>query len=61
MSRLKKFQEILAQYGRHGWRLARLLARPETAEEFRAGAGAEGGAAAFGGVPVAESDVDAMW
>ena len=58
MSRLKKFQEILAQYRRHGWRLARVLARPESLAETR---GANGGDAAFEGAPVTESDVDAMW
>ncbi|HEX8355480.1 MAG TPA: hypothetical protein VF611_21410 [Pyrinomonadaceae bacterium] len=60
MSQLRKFEEILAQYRRHGWRLARVFARPGT---FAAtgGAGAEGGGASFEGVPVAESEVDAMW
>ena len=53
MSRLKNFQEILAQYARHGWRLARVLARPETLSEL----GGEG----FGGAPAVESEVDAMW
>ena len=56
MSRLKKFQEILAQYRRHGWRLARVLARPESLAEMRGDA-----AATFEGVAAAESDVDAMW
>jgi hypothetical protein len=59
MSQLKKFQEILAQYRRHGWRLARVLARPETLSEL-AGAGA-GGGGAFEGAAVGESDVDALW
>lgn len=59
MSRLKKFQEIQAQYGRHGWRLARVLARPETLAEMR-GAGA-GDPATFEGAAAAASDVDAMW
>jgi hypothetical protein len=55
---LGKFEEILAQYRRHGWRLARVLARPGT---FRA-PGAEGGAgASYEGAAVSESDVDAMW
>jgi hypothetical protein len=54
MSQLGKFEEVLAQYRRHGWRLARVLARPGTL-------GAEGGGASFGGAPVAESEVDAMW
>ncbi len=57
MSRLKKFQEILAQYRRHGWRLVRVLARPETLAEMRGA----GDAAAFEGAPADESDVDALW
>jgi hypothetical protein len=60
MGRLKKFEEILAQYRRHGWRLARVLARPESRAELR-GAGAEDDALIFEGAPVAGSDVDAMW
>ena len=59
MSRLKKFQEILAQYRRHGWRLARVLAAPATLAEMRGADGVD--AAAFEGAPVAESEVDAMW
>jgi len=57
MSRLNKFQEVLAQYRRHGWRLARVLARPEPLAEMR---GPED-AATFEGVAATESDVDAMW
>ena len=60
MSRLDKFQEILGQYRRHGWRLARVLARPESLAGMR-GAEAEGGAVTFEGAPAAESDVDALW
>jgi hypothetical protein len=61
MSRLKKFQEILAQYRRHGWRLARVLARPETLAEL-AGEGQDGDdAVIFESAPVAGSEVDAMW
>ena len=60
MSRLKKFQEILAQYRRHGWRLARVLARPESLAEM--GGSAETDAALiYEGAPVDESEVDAMW
>ena len=59
MNRLKNIQEILAQYRRHGWRLARVLARPETLAELREES--EGGGEEFGGAPVAESEVDAMW
>ncbi len=57
MSRLKKFQEILAQYRRHGWRLARVLARPDSLAEMRG----EDDAVTFEGAPADESDVDAMW
>lgn len=60
MSRLNKFQEILAQYRRHGWRFARVLARPETLAEMRGGAGADA-AVVYEGAPATESDVDAMW
>jgi hypothetical protein len=55
----KKFEEALATYKRHGWRLARVLARPETLASLRAGDDAE--AALYEGAPVNESDVDAMW
>src|SRR5215213_11956901 len=60
MSRLKKFQEILAQYRRHGWRLARVLARPESLAEMR-GSADEDAALIFEGAPADESEVDAMW
>jgi len=35
MSRLKKFQDTLAMYSKHGWRLACVLARDETLDELR--------------------------
>lgn len=60
MSRLKKFQEILAQYQKHGWRLARVLARPETLAEMR-GANEADAAVIYESAAVKESDVDAMW
>jgi hypothetical protein len=53
MSRLKTFQEILGMYRKHGWRLAGVLARPETLAEL--------GAAEFEGVAAREFEVDAMW
>ena len=53
MSQLGKFEEILAQYRRHGWRLARVLAQPGTF--------AAGDDVSFEGAPVTESEVDAMW
>ena len=60
MSRLKKFQEILAQYRRHGWRLARVLAHPESLAELRGASDSEA-ALIFEGAPADESEVDAMW
>ena len=60
MSRLNKFQEVLAQYRRHGWRLARVLARPESLAEL-VGGGEETAAVIFEGAPADGSDVDAMW
>ena len=75
MSRVKKFQDVLATYRRHGWRLVRVLALAETLEELRnsSGGGAShgesgeeardesGAAAAFEGIVVVEAEVDAMW
>ena len=60
MSRNKKFDDTLATYTRHGWRLARVLARPETLEALRADAGGDADSS-YEGAPVTESDVDAMW
>ena len=45
-------------YRRHGWRLAGVLARPETLTELGA---TETGASEFEGAAVRESEVDAMW
>ena len=53
MSRVRKFEEVLALYERHGWRLARVLASPDARGEM--------GAGVFGGVEAEESDVDARW
>ena len=75
MSRLKNFQDALAMYSKHGWRLVRVLARDETLDELRMStAGGESradeaaaatfdksDAATFQGVAVCESEVDAMW
>src|ERR1043165_6412273 len=60
MSQLKKFQEILAQYSRHGWRLARVLASPESLAELR-GKAEPKAPFIFEGAPADESEVDAMW
>ena len=60
MSRLKNFQEILATYSKHGWRLAGVLASPETLAEL-SGADGEASADVFEGAAARESEVDAMW
>jgi hypothetical protein len=60
MSLNKKFDDTLATYTRHGWRLTRVLARPETLEALRADAGGDADSS-YEGAPVTESDVDAMW
>lgn len=53
------FRETSATYRRHGWRLAGMLAHPETLAELR---GAEGtGTDLFEGTAARESEVDAMW
>jgi hypothetical protein len=63
MSSLKKFDDAHATYTRHGWRLVRVLARPETLPGLRPNVDAAAGDAdaRYRGAPVAESDVDAMW
>ena len=60
MSLTKKFDDAHATYRRHGWRLVRVLARPETLEALRADAQGEADAS-YEGAPVSEADVDAMW
>ena len=59
MSQSGKFVEVLAQYRRHGWRLARVPARPGTLDA--SSAVEPGGGGRYEGAPVAESEVDAMW
>lgn len=62
MSQTKKFDEVSATYRRHGWRLVRVLARPETLAAVREAAGARTEEAVlYEGAPVSESDLDAMW
>jgi hypothetical protein len=61
MSQLKKFQEILATYRKHGWRLVRVLARAETLAELRTGAGEESTGSSFEGAALSEAELDAMW
>jgi hypothetical protein len=63
MSGIKKFSEVLALYRRHGWLLERVLMSGGTRSALpRADASGGGGdAATFEGVPVRDSDFDAMW
>ena len=56
MNPLESIKEILANYGRHGWCLKRLLLTPET----RAGL-AESGGEIFEGAVVEESAINALW
>jgi hypothetical protein len=56
MTRLGKFEEVAATYGRHGWRTRRVLMSAEALAEWR-GAGRE----LFGGVEPSEFEVDALW
>ncbi|MGH9944241.1 MAG: hypothetical protein ACRD9R_17990 [Pyrinomonadaceae bacterium] len=62
MSRLGQFQATLDTYRRHGWRLARVLMRPETlAELCRLTATAADAPAHFEQVAARAADFDAMW
>lgn len=56
--RLEQFRAALANYRRHGWQLARALMTPQTLDDLRSESQA---GATFEGVPVSESDFDAMW
>ncbi|MBA3240329.1 MAG: hypothetical protein H0T60_03795 [Acidobacteria bacterium] len=56
---MKKFEEVLALYRRHGWQLARVLMSEESRGGLPQSVGV--GADLFGDVPVNESVVDAMW
>ena len=57
MSRIKKFEEVLATYRRHGWRPARVLMGAGALAEWRAAPRPE----LFGGLEPSESEVDALW
>lgn len=62
MNRLQKFEEILAQYRRHGWRLARVLMSGEALAQLAAGAETGAGEAPqFEGTGIEEAEFDAMW
>lgn len=71
--RLEQFRATLANYRRHGWRLARALMTQQTLAELRREAqtgsagettppdAAQDAPPIFEGAPAAESDFDAMW
>ena len=61
MDRLGQFDEVIANYTRHGWRLRRALLRPETSAELVKLAGDERAPDLFAGATVQESEVDALW
>ena len=54
MGSLELMKEIIATYERHGWKLRRVLARPETASVSEA-------EALLGDAELRESDFDALW
>ncbi len=61
MDRLGQFDETIANYTKHGWRLRRVLVRPETSVELAKLAGDERAADLFAGATVEDSEVDALW
>jgi hypothetical protein len=58
MNQLEKLQEIIATYGKHGWRLRRALLRPETSAGLEAGPEIR---TLLESAEVRESIVDALW
>jgi hypothetical protein len=57
MPQLDQFRETHATYRKYGWRLARVLMRPDTLAELRAASGGE----EFERTPAREFPIDAMW
>ncbi len=60
MSQIKKFQETLALYRRHEWRLARVLMCAATRAEWRV-ENTNHENPSFENVPAEEASFDAMW
>ncbi|MDT4966337.1 MAG: hypothetical protein QOJ64_1074 [Acidobacteriota bacterium] len=56
MSQLERIAEIMATYGKHGWRLERLLVCPQTLMELRAS-----DQELVKDAAVKEASVDALW
>lgn len=57
MNQLDRLKEIIATYSKHGWRVRRVLLRPET----RAVVGGPEIDTLFESAPVREASVDALW
>lgn len=56
MSQLERIGETITTYRKHGWRLERVLLRPETRAELT-----ESERAIFEDAAVKEAEVDALW
>jgi hypothetical protein len=56
MNQIERFHETLAMYRKHGWRLERVLMRPDTLAQL-----GDQQTATFEGLPVREAAMDAMW
>jgi uncharacterized damage-inducible protein DinB len=59
MDYLKLINEIVASYVKHGWRLRRLLLRPDTRTQLDAEIAS--GSMSFDDVSVREAEVDGLW
>jgi hypothetical protein len=57
MGRLDQFRDTLATYRKYGWRLARVLMRPDALAELQAATGGVD----FEAIAAREFPVDAMW
>jgi hypothetical protein len=56
MNQRERISEIISTYGKHGWRLRRMLLRPETQAVL-----VDDDKVIFDDAPIAESSVDALW
>ena len=56
MNQLKRIEEIIATYSKHGWQLKRVLLSPETRAEM-----ARKEASIFNDAVAQEAPVDALW
>lgn len=59
MNYFKLINEIVASYSKHGWRLQRVLLRPETRSELDKEIAS--GSSLFDGVSLREAEVDGLW